>query len=155
MIKINCDLCGKADERLNRAIIESVELNVCNDCSKFGKVIGQVRVASKKEISKKTKSIEEQEEKIELIVENYSEIIRKKRESMNLSQKDFASKLNEKESTIHKIETGTFEPSLELAKKLEKFLGIRLIEEHQEKHENFKMSKEEGFTLGDFIKIKK
>ena len=74
---------------------------------------------------------------------------------IGLSQKDFASRINEKESMIHKIETGAFEPPLDLAKKLEKILGIKLVEEHLEKHEKFKRSKEGGFTLGDFIKVKK
>ena len=158
MIKINCDLCGKVDEQLNRALIEGVELTVCSACSKFGKILAPVKRYSSKEQHKMMQRAQPQapkEEKIDLIVENYSELIRKKRESMNLSQKDFASKLNEKESTIHKIETGTFEPSLAFAKKLEKFLGIKLVEEHQEKHEKFKRGREQGYTLGDFIKLKK
>ena len=96
-----------------------------------------------------------EEEKISLLVDDYPQIIKKSRESIGLTQKDFANKINEKESVIHKIETGTLEPSLELAKKLEKFLKIKLIEEHEESHEKFKKSKEEGFTLGDFIHVKK
>ena len=99
--------------------------------------------------------VQESEKKIELLAENYPELIKKKRESLNLSQKDFAIKINEKESIIHKIETGAFEPSLALAKKLEKMLNIKLIEEHEEKHEKFKRNKIEGFNLGDFIKITK
>ena len=158
MIKINCDLCGKVDERLNRALIEGVELNVCSACSKFGKIIAQIHRPSPKEQHKqfqKNMRVKEKEEKVELLVEGYADIIKKRRESMSLSQKDFANKINEKESTIHKIETGALEPSLHLAKKLGKALGVKLIEEYEERHESFKGGKEEGFTLGDFIKIKK
>lgn len=151
MIKINCDLCGKVEERLLKAMIEGVELNVCSACSKFGKVL----VHTKKPYEVKIKKLEEKEEKIELLVENYAEIIKKKRESMGLTQKDFANKINEKEITIHKIETGTLTPPLLLARKLEKILGVKLIEEYLEKQESFKRAKTEGFTLGDFIKIKK
>lgn len=151
MIKINCDLCGKVDEKFNRALIEGVELNVCSGCSKFGNVIGPLRKPILKETAKR---IDVKEEKIELIVGNYAEIIKKKRESMGLTQKEFAYRINEKESVIHKIETGNLEPSLMLAKKLEKVLGVKLIEEYLEKSESFKKRKEEGFTLGDFIKVK-
>lgn len=154
MITINCDLCGKIDEMLNRTLIEGIELNVCSGCSKFGKVIGQVKKPVLKE-PKKILKVEGKEEKIELIVENYPEIIKRKRELMGLSQKDFANVINEKESTIHHVETGSFEPPISLAKKLEKTLGIRLIEEYEEKPEGFRKKKEKGFTLGDFIKTKK
>ncbi len=155
MIKINCDLCGKVDENLSRALIEDVELNICSDCSKFGKVIGPIKKLVSKIILKTPVVIEEKEEKIKLLVEDYANIIKKKRESMSISQKDFARKINEKESLVHKIETGIFEPSLALARKLEKALGIKIIEEYEEKHETLKTKKTEGFTLGDFINVKK
>ena len=156
---MNCDLCGKTEENLNKALIEGVELDVCPACSKFGKIIAPVRRYSPKEQHKMVQRAQQnavrKEEKIELLVENYAEIIKKRRESMGLSQKDFALKLNEKESTIHHVETGTFEPPLGMAKKLEKFLGIKLVEEHEEKHDKIKKSRDAGFTLGDFIKVKK
>mgnify|MGYP001609896544 CR=1 FL=1 len=101
------------------------------------------------------KSTQEKEEKVEVLVEDYADIIKKKRESVGMTQKDFANKLNEKESIIHKLETGAFEPSLALAKKLEKLLGVKLIEEYTEKSEGMKKKMGEGFTLGDFIKLKK
>lgn len=153
MIKINCELCGKIDERLNRALIEGVELNVCIGCAKFGKILGSV----KKPILLRRAEIitENKDEKIELLVEDYATVIKKRREAMGLTQKDFSNKINEKESVIHKIETGALEPSLSLAKKLEKFLGVKLVEEHHEKHEQFNKSKGGGFTLGDFIKLKR
>ena len=151
-------MCGKVEENLNRALIENVELSVCNDCSKFGKVLAPVKRYSPKEqhkmILKSQQNHAPKEEKMEILVENYAELIKKRRESMNLSQKDFALKLNEKESTIHHIETETFEPPLGMARKLEKFLGIKLVEEYEEKHQLQKTKRDGGFTLGDFIKIK-
>lgn len=157
MIKINCDLCGKVDERLNITLIESVELAVCSACSKFGKIIAPVKRYSPKEqhkMLKKQNNTQEKEEKVELLVEGYADIIKKKRESIGMAQKDFAARINEKESTIHKIETGSMEPDLHLSKKLEKALGIKIIEEYEEKHEIPKGKNAEGFTLGDFIKVK-
>ena len=38
-----------------------------------------------------------------------------------------ASNISEKESIIHKIETGSFVPDLVLAKKLENFFSVKLI----------------------------
>ena len=152
MIKINCDLCGKVEDSLARALIEGVELEVCSACIKFGKAIAPIRRYSPKEQHKMLQKAEIKEEKITLLVENYPEIIKKKRELMGLSQQDFARRINEKESTVHHMETGTFEPPMSLAKKLEKILGIKLIEEYEEKHESAKRKSEEGFTLEDFIK---
>ena len=147
-------MCGKVDDYLNRVVIEGVELNVCSGCSRFGKVIGPLRKIISKDAIKKQPRTQEKEEKIELLVEDYADLIKKKRESIGLSQKDFASKINEKESTVHHIETGTFEPNMALTKKLERMLGIKLIEEHEEKHGPIKKRREEGFTLGDFINVK-
>ncbi|HLC60487.1 MAG TPA: multiprotein bridging factor aMBF1 [Candidatus Nanoarchaeia archaeon] len=158
MIQINCDLCGKVGEQLSRTLIEGVELTVCGACSKFGKVIAEVKRYSPKEQHKMIQRAQPQaskEEKIQILVEDYADLIKKRRESVGLSQKDFAMKLNEKESMIHHIETGAFEPTLEMARKLERILGIKLVEEHEEKHQMQKTKAESGFTLGDFIKIKK
>ena len=76
---------------------------------------------------------------------------------MGLKQEDLAKEIAEKESVIHWLETGRHEPSLELARKLEKFLGIRLIDEAEEGTGGGIISAESKgkYTLGDFIKIKK
>lgn len=156
MIKINCDLCGKTETTLNRAVIEGVELNVCSGCGKFGKILAPVKRYGPKEQHRMAQNAAPKEEKIELLAENYPEIIKKKRESMGLSQKDFALRISEKESTVHNIETGHFTPPIAMARKLEKILGVKLVEEHEERHETQGKSKrDESFTLGDFIKVKK
>lgn len=145
---MKCDMCG-AEGKLFKSIIESARLNVCHECSKFGKVTGIVEQAEE------IKPQETQEpETMQLIVEDYAEKIMK-RSDLKLTQKDFAKKMGEKESIIQKIESGHFEPPIGLAKKMGKFLGIKLIEEHEELHESKKASKDKTFTIGDFIKIKK
>jgi len=149
---MKCDMCGSPG-KLYKTIIEDAELNVCHECSKFGKVVGIVR---QEEINKtEAKTIKKPETEImKIIVDDYAEKIRKKRESLGLKQEEFAKKINEKESLIQKIESGHFEPSIDLAKKIGGFLKIRLVEEYKEGHEKQTHSKTNSFTLGDFIKIK-
>ena len=148
-----CDMCGSGG-KLYEAIVEGAQLNVCDNCKKFGKVLGAVKQKVEEKISRSGKIKESQPETIEIIVSDYAEKIRKKRESLGLRQEDFAKKINEKESLIQKIESGHFEPSIELAKKIGRFLGIRLIEDYEEKLEELKKSKTDSFTIGDFINIK-
>lgn len=148
---MNCEMCG-AETSLMNAIVEGVELKVCKNCAGFGKI---TRSSSKSSYTK-TKYIPEKPKKeiIELIVDNYSEIIKEKREKMGLKQEEFAKFLAERESTIHKMESGGFKPSIELAKKLEKQLNIVLVEEKELEPQNLQVKKE-TYTIGDHVKIKK
>jgi putative transcription factor len=146
-------MCG-SEGKLYKATIEGAHLNVCHECSKFGKVTGVVQQISDK-IAQKAKSKEPETEAMEMVVNDYAERIRKKREHLRLKQEEFAKKMNEKESLIQKIESGHFEPSIALAKKIGNFLRIKLIEEYEEKHEKQAKSKTDSFTIGDFIKIMK
>jgi len=150
---MTCDMCGSVGT-LYKTIIESAELNVCHDCSKFGKVIGIVKEEISEKIKKDAIDKEQEKEVLEVIAEDFADKIKNRREQLGLTQKDFAKKLNEKESIIHKIETGSFAPPLSLARKLEKFLHIKLVEEHEEKHEKSAKAEMSSFTIGDLIKAK-
>ena len=66
------------------------------------------------------KTEEPEEEIIRLVVGDFATRVRKAREKLGLKQEDFAKKIKEKESIVHKLETGEFKPNLDLAKKLEK-----------------------------------
>ena len=92
---------------------------------------------------------------IQIITPDYSELIKKKREKLGLKQEELAKKIAEKESIIHKIESGQFEPSVELARKLEKFLNIKLIEQHEEVKVSLGKKGEGAATLGDVVVIRK
>ena len=148
-----CDMCG-AEGKLYKTIVEGAELILCHDCSKFGKVVGVVQQTEHIAIAKTMHM--SSSEIIELVIDGYAEAIKEKRERLGLTQKEFAQKLNEKESVIQKIESGHFDPPIGMAKKIGKILKINLVEEHEEQHEGSKKNpKAESFTIGDFIKIKK
>jgi putative transcription factor len=146
---MRCDMCD-LNARLFKTIIEDAELFVCENCKKFGKVVGIVEqpqpITGKKF---------EEKEILEMIVDDFADRIRSKREELNLTQKEFAKKINEKESIIHKLESGTFKPTISLTKKIGRFLKIKLTEEYEESHKIQGRTQTETFTMGDFIKSKK
>ncbi len=154
---MQCEMCGK-DKNLVIAIIEGTEMNVCNECAKFGKVIKKIEPEPKLKEKKKIEEVIKEEKKrevIQIINPDYGDIIKKKRESLGLKQEEFAKRINEKISIIHKIETGNFEPSIALARKIERFLKIKLIEQYEEEHGKLRKIESDTLTIGDLLKSKK
>ena len=152
-----CDLCGAKTELLFKTSIENSELNVCKACSVFGKVISEVRIeeAKPKKAREEAQMQSPEKELIFVITADYAEKIKKKREELGLKQEDFAKIINEKQALVHKMETGHFEPNIDLARKLERFLKIKLIEQYEETHDKAAREKTGTFTIGDFTKVKK
>lgn len=150
-----CDMCGKEAE-LFKAIVEGTQLNVCKSCSRYGKVLKKVKpkTADKPEPVKKIEIVQKEEIE-ELVVENFPELIKQKREKLGLKQEELAKKLNERESLIQKVESGHMRPSIKLAKKLERFLEIKLIEEFKKKAFNPDKKSSGPLTIGDLIAIKR
>ena len=149
-----CELCG-AEGRLFKAIVEGTELAVCGECAKHGKVLEEVREPIVEEKKAERVVEEPEEEVIQAVVPDFSEKIRMKREELGLNHEDFAKKISEKESIVHKLETGEFEPPIDTAKKLERILGIKLIEGYKETHERIEKVAAGELTVGDLVKIKK
>tara|TARA_Y100000310_G_C20697161_1_gene826495 strand:+ start:1249 stop:1695 length:447 start_codon:yes stop_codon:yes gene_type:complete len=146
-----CDLCGKEAPLLNTQI-EGSELQVCQDCSSHGKVLS--RVSQKPEFKRKILPKFVKEESIEIVIPNAASLIKSKRESLNISQENFAKKINEKASLLSHIESGKTKPSIELAKKLEKALNITLVEQDKISPIQNTQTKSEGLTIGDLIKVR-
>jgi len=145
---MGCDLCGKNGE-LIKVRIENSIMNVCKGCSEFGSVLEKVK--EKEEIKS---IVKEEKEIIEIIKKNYSKIIKESREKLRLKQEELAKRINEKTSVIHKLENGDMEPNLELARKLEKFLNIKLIEEYEEEGKKIFSKEGKKMTIGDLINDK-
>jgi putative transcription factor len=151
-------MCGK-ETVLFKTNVEGSILNLCKECSKFGKVVSVVKekeVRVRKPASNSlSRAKTKEQESILVIVPGYGDIIKKKREQLGIKQEDFAKKINEKKALIHKIEINQFEPSVDLARKIEKSLHIKLIEQQELKPEKVEKTKSDSFTIGDFIKVKR
>jgi putative transcription factor len=158
---MQCEMCGSDAEELFKVDVEGAKLNICKKCSKFGKVIERVKApvfVSPKEAEKRRAEVAPKQietETIFVIVQDYPTRVKNAREHLGMKQEDLGKKINERDTLIHKVETGAIEPNIPLARKLEKFLNIKLVEEHQEDKSLVPASKKGDITLGDFARIKK
>lgn len=149
-----CELCGK-ESYLKRVRVEGTTMNVCPDCAGFGTVLEQPSLVRQPK-RKTARRIPELEEPTEGMVSNYGERVRKAREKRSLTQKRLAELIAEKESVIHKVESGHLEPDIKLAKKLEQFLKVKLMEEIKQDRRLPKRLEfnDKNLTIGDLIRIK-
>ena len=128
---MNCEMCGTESNLIN-SLVEGVELKVCKNCSAFGKNIKRPIRKLPSSSSPSSRPIfqkKPEREIVQVIIDDFSTVIKDKREKMGLKQKELAKYLAERESLIHKMESGNIAPSIELARKLERQLSIKLIEE--------------------------
>jgi len=146
-----CELCGKR-ESIVKISVEGSQLDVCNDCSRFGKIVARPLKAPQLD---QRRIAHPKKEDTEDIVPGFGPIIKSARERLGLKQAELAKRISEKESLLHSIESQHFKPPMELAKKLEKALQIKLISKVEDKEEEESKKKEAGaVTIGDLIRIK-
>jgi putative transcription factor len=148
---VTCEVCGTNKTKLLRASIEGTQMNVCEGCASYGKVLytPELKPKIREVMVSKTPEIEER------VVDNFGAIVKNAREKTGLTQEEFAKKLNERLSIMRAIENREQMPDLKLAAKLEKELGVVLIEEVSDETPVSEKTQSKEVTLGDMIKIKK
>jgi putative transcription factor len=145
-------MCGKVGD-LFTVKVEGTTLDVCSDCARFGTIISEPKRGLP--ILNRSRPQIRRPEVTFIIVETFGEKIKIAREDLGLTQEEFSKKLNEKSSIMQKIETGHVEPTIDQARKFEKILKIKLVEEFVESGQvpiEAHREKTEGFTMGDFLK---
>ena len=133
-------------------------MNTCNECSKFGKVQrepprpqGQFRRTSSGP-GRKFRSTKPSYE----VIEDYNKVVRESREKKGWSREELAEKIYEKVSVINRIESGRMIPDMKLSRKLEKILGITILEKTDETiAEEVSSRNVRGATIGDIARIKR
>lgn len=145
---MECLICGKEAEKLNKALVEGSIVDVCDRCVKFGTKI-QEREIYYRPIKRKIEFKEPDTE----IISHYGKMISKTREDKGLTREEFARRINEKESVVKRIEEEAILPNGQLIKKIESFLGVKLLQMYKEekKHKGKKVRPE--LTVGDIVEI--
>ena len=147
-----CEVCGSRVEKFYHVLIEGSKLKACKPCTKFGKIIENKTNLT---ISKKFKPTPLNNKKYDTI-SGYGTIIRKTRENLRLTQKEFANKIQEKASIIIRLESERMNPSKKLAKKIETTFGITLFSSEEDPGYTSELhDKSDEITITDVLKIKK
>ncbi|MEM0085143.1 MAG: multiprotein bridging factor aMBF1 [Candidatus Methanomethylicia archaeon] len=132
-IPLSCELCGNPLLGKGKKImISGAILNVCDNCVKYGTPI---YIQPKKKFNNITKSkdiLQKLPKKLGKdaeyeIIDDYSKIIKNAREGMGWTIDLLAQQVHERVSIIKKIESGKMVPSIDLAKRLERVLGVKLL----------------------------
>ncbi len=90
------------------------------------------------------------------VVEDYAQRVRRAREKLGMTQKELAIKVKVGENVIKRIEAGTLVPPIDLARRLERVLGVKLLEPVAEEFEEEEGPRREEFylTLGDVAELR-
>ena len=161
-----CELCGRECKGGKEAIIDGAKMFVCPDCIKYAE--NQVQEEpiktsqppqTQRFIMKKTQKPErdifKDKEMEKELVSNWNHLIEQARKKKNLTREELGFKIGERTVTIAKIENGDLRPSDQTIVKLEKELGISLMEEIKTVPNIKQTQTQDGYTLGDFIKTEK
>lgn len=153
-----CDICGAPIEGRPYVIkLDNAVLHVCKRCAAlYGANVVEERQEQPRRISPQPKRPPppRQESRYE-IIEEYAEVIKSARESMGLTREALASYLGVKESVLRRIESGQLMPDIQLAKKLEKALGVKLlVPARQAEEPSSSGGPRRGLTLGDVAELR-
>ncbi len=117
-----CEICGAEVKKLYKVNVDGVVLNVCRDCAKLGK-----RLDRPKKFIRKRKLIEGGKEIDETELDpDYAKKIVSARELLKYTREGLAKKLGVKLSFWERIEKGEAKPTIEIAKRVERVLGVQL-----------------------------
>lgn len=169
-----CEMCGAEKPSLTTTKVEGAELELCDDCKGFGTEVrtessgststkystssssddsgSSSASASSSEGSSSSSRRRDMFDEMDTVASDYDERIREAREAAGLTQEELADRLNEKTSVIRKLERGDNLPSDRVQKKLEKALGISLVEGRDVEDSEWSSESSGTMTLGDVVK---
>lgn len=161
-----CELCGRECKGGREAIIDGAKMFVCPDCIKYAEnqvqeepirtsQPSQTQRFTIKKTQKPERDIFKDKEMEKELVPNWNHLIEQARKKKNLTREELGFKIGERTVTIAKIENGDLRPSDQTIIKLEKELGISLMEEIKTVPNIKQTRTRDGYTLGDFIKTEK
>ena len=148
-----CEICGRKGVRAVVSV-EGAKLVVCGGCARGKKILYYLEENESAPVPDRMERPRRGMEESEEVVDDYPERIKKARQKMGLPVSVVAERINEMESYLERIERGKITPTFAVAKKLEKELGIKLIEKVEASVSPSELSRGKKFTeptLGDLL----
>lgn len=159
---MQCELCGAVIKGAPKRVrIEGAVLQVCPKCARLGVEVAQPRPVEPKRKAVAAPVAPRQHRGRDVfdmmvgeVVDDFDKKIRSARLAKNWTQKELANEIKEREILIKKIEKGDLIPEDDVRVKLEKVLGISLLDVSDEEVKRQKGGKL-ATTVGDIITIKR
>ncbi len=175
---IHCEMCGRPVRRrdANIVYIEGARLVLCPQC--YARVAKHaVKAEVKREVERLRGSARppaqapgrRQRGRVRRlgvrldnyeVVDDYAQRVRRARERLGWTQRALAEAVRESENVIKRIEAGRLRPTIDLAMRLEKVLGVKLLEPIVDAESSLssaapKVPGPGELTLGDIVSIRK
>ncbi len=142
LIVMYCEICGKPLTKGYLVRIEGAVLLACESCAERGEIIQEVYERT----GKKVKS-----EGYADLVDDFGKRIKEARKRLKMDLKELSKETGISVKALKLIEEEKIIPTEEQARKLEKALGIELLEEE----ETVEVKKDDfTLTLGDVVRIR-
>ena len=156
---MRCEVCGKPIFKTPVVVeIEGTKMRTCATCSKFGTVVIQPgkQTGQRPPVLRFKKRTAPREIVVPEPKEDYNVIIKSAREKRGLTREELGKKINEKISVITRLESKKMRPDIKLAKKLERALKIKILDDQKADDTiDAPHTITNGMTIGDMIKTKK
>ncbi len=153
-----CEVCGRPIKgQGRRVLLEGAEVIVCDDCyAKLLKSNRAVPVTRRpQKVTAPSKPRRAGSEMLE-VVDDYPDIIRRAREQRGWTTAVLAQKLRVSEDLIRRIEGGKVKPTIDLAKRIEGLLKVRLLQPVEyEESEGAKGAAPDALTFGDVAVVRR
>ena len=148
-------MCGIESFRLNEVVVEGTLLSVCERCKEYGNSVQIDKPVFNNSLTKVPRKIFI-EENTPFVIEAAGRLIRTARENSGLKHAQLAAMVGLKESSIQKIETSIIKPEIDVARKIERILNIKIIETYDDSEKSKHLNlDDDNLTVGDLIKLKK
>ncbi len=161
---MECEMCGKSIAT-RRHDVSGTVMNLGACCAKYGTPLDSPAPAGSK--AAVTQNLERRATRMTSrsvyegdtldLVDDFGARIRKARERRGWSHEQLGNKVSARVPQLHKIEAGQLRPSDDLAKRMERELGITLLEKVDAgpaavAGQNKKAGGKAGLTIGDLLK---
>ncbi len=145
---MECEICGgESDGTI--ALVEGAKMAVCPECSRLGKIVWVPRPPPRAHAAPERSPLGAELE----AVEGYGGKIKSAREKRGMSLEELAKKINEKANYLERVEHERTLPSESLCHRLQKELGIKLLEPVGTGAGPTSKPSGGGVTLGDILQV--